>query len=263
MLLEPSSSGSLDSGSGCGGSPRYGFTLLELLVVVVVISILAVLTVPAVVKTIRTAKRTDSMNNMRNFVLADTLYFADRGEFPPMEGFVPSTITRDRLKIVADYCNLPLPPGPVTTWPKRKQQPKWINCPMARDSGYAEGITLGGGVYTGYLYVGRIEESNMVVSGMASLLLPEHSANRKNTRRGVLWASILGEFKTGDPRRFECFHYTTLFAYRDFRFHQEELDGIHRGWSDGSADWLPAKKIKFGAQGSDLQIDHMMGNFYY
>ena len=228
---------------------------------VAVLGILAALLFPFAAKSIRQAKRVGSLNNLKNFVQADTLYFADKGEFPPMDTFVPSTISRNRLAIVAEYCNLEIPSGPVSTWPKRKQQPRWINDPIARDSGFAEGMTVGGGVYTGYAYVGRIEESPMVQAGMATLTNPEHSADRKNHRRGVLWATVLGEFQTSDPRRFECFHYNTVFSYPDFRFKQEEIEGQFRGWSDGSADWVRGKQIQFG--GSDIQVRHFLGNFYY
>jgi len=240
--------------------PR-AFTLVEVLVVVGVVAILCASFFPLAAKSIRQAKKTGSLNNLKNFVQADMLYLADKGEFPPMDTIVPSSISRDRLAVVADYCNLVLPAGPVTSWPKRKQQPPWINDPIARDSGFAEGLTLGGGVYTGYIYVGRIGESAMVQSGMATLTDPGHSADRKNLRRGVLWATILDEFQTSEERRYECFHYNTVFSYPDFRFKEKEVEGQFRGWSDGSIDWVNGRKIQFG--GSDIQVRHFLGNFYY
>jgi len=237
------------------------FTIVELIVVVAVTAILCVLLFPVAVKSVRQAKKTGSLQNLKNFVQADMLYLADKGEFPPMDTIVPSTMSRNRLAIVAEYLNLEIPNGPVTSWPRRKQQPRWINDPIARDSGFAEGMTVGGGVYNGYIYVGRIDESTMVQSGMATLTNPDRAADKKNLRRGVLWATILGEFQTSDPRRFECFHYNTVFSYPDFRFKREEVEGQFRGWSDGSAEWVPGKQIKFG--GSDIQVQHFLGNFYY
>ncbi len=240
-----------------------GFTVVELLAGVVIVAVLASLLTPAAIKGLRVAKRTESLGNLRFYVQADGMYFSDRGEFPVPDTSVPSSISRERLEIIAGYCRLPIPAGPVTSWPKRKQQPKWINCPLARDSGYAEGVTLGGGLYTGYVYVGGIEDSGMISSGHAKLLHPEHAANRKNTRRGVLWASVLAEFNIRDARRYECFHYNTLFAYKDFRFNAAELEGIHRAWSDGSVEWLPARSIDLAKGSADLQIAHLLGNFYY
>jgi len=240
---------------------QQGASLVEILVAAAVFAILAALLFPVAVKSIRQAKKVGSLNNLKSFVQADMLYLADRGEFPPVDTIVPSSISRNRLSIVAEYCNLLIPPGPVTTWPRRKQQPAWINDPIARDSKFAEGLTVGGGVYTGYIYVGRVEESIMVQSGMATLTHPDRAADKKNLRRGVLWATILGEFQTSDPRRFECFHFNTVFSYPDFRFKKEEVEGQFRGWSDGSAEWVAGKQIQFG--GSDIQIQHFLGNFYY
>lgn len=226
-----------------------------------VIAILGALLFPVAVKSLRQAKKTGSLQNLRNFVQADVLYHSDKGEFPPMDTIVPSTISRNRLQIVADYLDLEIPTGPVTSWPRRRQQPKWIHDPIARDSGFAEGMTVGGGIYTGYTYVGRIEESQMVRMGIATLTNPERAADRKNLRRGVLWTTTLAEFHTSDPRRFECFHYRTIFAYPDFRFKQEEVEGQYRGWSDGSVEWVPGRSISFGAGG--IQVRHLLGNYYY
>lgn len=245
-------------------SPQVrGFTLVELLVSIAIVAVLASIGVVLASKWIRNAKRIESISNIRQFAVADMLYFNDHRKLPLMDGIIPSTISRARLEIIANYCDLQLPSGNVDRWPKRKEQPRWINDPMARDSGFAEGRTLGGGVYTGYIYVGGIEQSALVLSGMATLVHPDRHADQRNTRRGVLWAGILAEFKTSDPRRYECFHYNTLTAYKDFRFHQNELEGIPVAWSDGSADWLSARQIEFGSNGRNVQIQHVMGNYYY
>lgn len=240
-----------------------GFTLVEILVALVIVAVLASVIVMLSSRSIRKAKRVESLSNIRNYIVADGLYYGDHRQFPKMDGIVPSSITRARLEIVAEYCQLQLPEGPVGTWPKRRNQPRWINDPMARDSGFAEGRTVGGGVYTGYLYVGGIETSDMVANGFATLEHPEHSADSRNMRGGVLWAGILAEFKSGDPRRYECFHYNKFSAYPDFRFHKEEVEGIPVGYSDGSAKWLSSREIKLGGNSKHLQIRHALGNYYY
>ena len=178
-----------------GGRPRHraaAFTLIELLVVIAIIAILAALLLPALSQAKRRAKRTVCLNNLKQFALADTMYCNDNGQLPAVNDFVPSTITVDRLKVMAQTLGMTIPNGPAATWPKRAEQPRWINCPMAADSGYAEGVTLGGGLYTGYAYVGGIENSKMVSMGFATLVNPDHTADRKNTRRGVLVGGRVG-----------------------------------------------------------------------
>lgn len=244
-----------------GAVRRKAFTLAELLVMIAIAGILAILLAPNAIKGIRKAKKVGSLNNLKTFLQADMLYLAGKGEFPPMDTWVPSSISTNRLAVVAEYCNVPIPSGTALVWPKRRKQPGWINDPLARDSGKAEGLTLGGGLYTGYVYVGRIEESPMVQMGLGTPVHPEHSADRRNHRRGVLWTTLLAEFATSSERRFECFHYDTVFAYPDFVFKQNEVEGFYRGWSDGSAEWVPRRNIDFG--GKDIQIRHVMGNYYY
>jgi len=243
---------------------KRAFTLIELLVVVTIIAVLAGLLLPALATAKRHAKRVLCQNNLRQYTLADTMYLNEYNEFPPMNDFVPSSLIYERLDLMAKYLGQTIPPAPVSTWPKRAQQPKWINCPMAVDSGIAEGLTVGGGLYTGYAYVGGIEKSTMVSSGFATIVNPGHSADKKNTFRGVLWTDILDEFITPDPRRYEFFHVSKRIKYPDFRFHAGELDGIHRTWSDGSVEWITGNKMNLSGVGSsDLRVQHLLGNYYY
>ena len=241
-----------------------GFTLIELLVVIAILGLLAALLMPVLSAARQRARRVPCMNNMKQFAAADMLYLADYERFPEPSPYVPSSIRTQRLAIVAKYLGLPLPDGPIISWPKRPKQPRWINCPRAVNSGLAEGPTLGGGLYTGYAYYGGIEESTVVMSGMARVLHPGHAADLRNTRRGVLWADVLDEFATSEERRFEFFHHVASAKYPDFRFHANELEGIHRTWSDGSVEWLAGKSINLtGANSDDLQLRHTLGNYYY
>ena len=112
------------------------------------------------------------------------MYLGDEGQLPPLDTDVPSTMTSNRLAIMAAYLGMVLPPGPLVSWPPRKQQPKWFNCPMAAASGCADGLTLGGGVYTGYEYTGGVEESAMVALGLATMVNPGRAVDLRARRRG-------------------------------------------------------------------------------
>lgn len=243
--------------------PVRGFTLLELLVVVAILGLLASLVVVVASRSLHAAKRAKCLNNLRQFVFADLASTRDNGKLPDPHPYIPSSIPLFRLEDVASRMNMPLPKGPLSTWPKRAKQPEWINCPMARTSGFAEGMVLGGGLYTGYAYVGGLEASPMIRQKLATLPDPEHLADRNNSRRGVLWADVLTEFRIADPRRFENFHVAGRRKYKDFRFHAEEIDGMHRGWSDGSVEWVPILNGVFDSEkGPAVKVRHALGNFY-
>jgi prepilin-type N-terminal cleavage/methylation domain-containing protein len=243
---------------------REAFTLVEVLVVIAVVAILAGIMLPSLGGAKRRAKRTQCLNNVRQLTLGDLIYAGDHGRLPLPNEFVPSTTTVDRLTQIAGALGMSVPAGPVASWPRRAGQPRWFNCPMAVDSGYAEGVTLGAGIYTGYAYVGALEDSKMVAMGFASLAHPEHLADARNLRRGVLWIDVLDEFVMDDSRRFEFFHTRQRTRYPDFRFPAAELEGIHRAWSDGSVEWLPQRQLDLtGTASRDLQIRHLLGNYYF
>jgi prepilin-type N-terminal cleavage/methylation domain-containing protein len=246
-----------------GGGPP-GFTLVELLVVIAIIAILAALLLPGLARARRLSQRTVCLNNLRQFAVADTLYCNDHGQLPGTIDYIPSSITVARLTQLAQSMGVTVPAGAASAWPKRAQQPRWINCPLAVESGMAEGVTLGGGLYTGYAYLGGMEQSPMVTNGFATVVHPGMAADLKNTRRGVLWADILDEFATSDTRRFEYFHVRTPVRYAEFVFPADQLDGIHRAWSDGSVEWVPGRRLALtGPDSPDCRLQHVLGNYYF
>ncbi|TLD69175.1 prepilin-type N-terminal cleavage/methylation domain-containing protein [Phragmitibacter flavus] len=242
-------------------TPR-AFTLVELLVAMAIIAVLSFLATAGYARIKHQALRTKCIANIKSLAAADILYYGDHGIFPAVEGLIPSTISAARLQAMGEYINMPVPEGKVSTWPRRAQQPDWYNCPAARESGYAEGMTAGGGVYTGYMYLGGLEESQLILSGMAKLTNPKHTAPRNNLRRGVLWCDILSEFRGAGERRFECFHSQRGVRHPDFRFEEREIEGMNRAWSDGSVEWLPRQQLNLSSK-ENLQIEHFMGNYYY
>ena len=249
-----------------GGSNRRpaGFTLLEVLVVIAILALVAAMLLPALAQGKRRAQRMVCLTNLRQFVAADSLYLIDQQQLPPLDVYVPSTMTSNRLAGLAGYLKMPIPPGPLVSWPPRSQQPSWYNCPSAAASGYAEGLAIGGGVYTGYEYLGGVETSTMVTEGLATIVNAGQAANLKNTRRGVIWMDILDEFITSDPRRYEYFHSRPGVKYPDFVFYAGELEGVNRAWSDGSVEWVPGNHLNLAGDGSpDLRIKFILGNYYF
>lgn len=246
------------------GRRRAAFTLIELLVVMAVLTLLLAVVWTNARASLGKAKQVQCMNNLRQFAVADALYFSDNASYPAPNPYLPSSIQTQRLASLALYLNIRLPDGPLLAWPKRARQPPTLNCPRAVPSGLAEGPVMGGGLYTGYAYYAGVEESSSVTAGLVKVWHPGHAADLRRTRRGVMWADVLTEYAAADARRFEFFHHLASAKYKDFRFHAHELEGIHRSWSDGSVAWVSASMLSLTGAGSpDLQLRHTLGNFYY
>ncbi len=238
---------------------------MEVLVSIAVIAVLIGLLVPALSSARRSAKQVSCMNNIRQFVASDAMYLSDYRQFPSMSPFVPTSISVARLRLMGEYFGMVVPAGEAAQWPKRPVQPEWINCPFARHSGYAEGVTVGGGLYTGYVYIGGLDQSDLVKNGLGTVARKGHAADQRGLKRGVLWADILTEFPTVEERRYEVFHTVPRAPrYSDFRFYAREVDGVHRGWSDGSVEWRRGVELDLsGITSKDLGLQTFLGNYYF
>ncbi|HEY8665319.1 MAG TPA: type II secretion system protein, partial [Tepidisphaeraceae bacterium] len=173
---------------------RKAFTLVELLVVIGIIAVLIAMLLPALGKARRSAKNTVCASNLRQLVMASTVYLNDNKYYPnvnringdPVGGLaIPHDIAPPLINSLSRYLgNYPAVTNDGSTNTPISGYAPIVQCPFAADWDTQRGPFSWIAVYTGYGYYGRLEEG----SPSMQLIAPVRAANRRGTRRAVLWA---------------------------------------------------------------------------
>jgi prepilin-type N-terminal cleavage/methylation domain-containing protein len=239
--------------------PRRGaFTLIELLVVIGIVAVLIAILLPTIRGVRIAARNVECASHLHQLGVACTLYLNDHKVYPPplvmpvTGDYTPFFGHFSLLNQLAPYLGY----QPLTDDTRLAAVPAVAQCPFAMDyddedhgirgpMGFHDAITL----VTGYQYVARVDDPQNR-TGLTNI--PRRAADAKGTRRGVLFADLLSWYAgygvpwlNGAPPSWGYFHQTrgpirnTGLGYADTL----ALPGQHRGYSDGSVEWMPAGLI--------------------
>jgi prepilin-type N-terminal cleavage/methylation domain-containing protein len=232
-----------------------GFTLVELLVVIGIIGLLISILLPALNKTREQARRVECATRLRELTNGCMMYLSDHKTFPApqfltgVNAWVPPGITLTLMNQIGGQFKWQVIPATVTV----DTLPKLLRCPFREDYGLllASDATYTTPFWTtGYMYIGRIDESPNA-NGIA--LKPKQIAKYAGKNRGVIWADTL-TYQTAPTTGYACFHLAdpaTTQVINGLVAKPEDLQGAHRGWSDGSVEWVPRQSIDLSPANAD------------
>lgn len=260
------------------------FSLVELLVVMAILAVLVAVLLPVLARTRASAMKVVCAGRLRELTLACLMYRDENRVLPqPLQqstldplgqlvlGHAPQQVSTRLLNDLRPYLKFP----EVNVSTRASQLPPFVQCPFAEE---ASDVDRGPAIalfetdvatfYTGYAYVGRLDEAPLPPSpptgtlitfsmpriDSGELLRPGRCAVAKDRRRAVLWADHVSRSKLAGG----FWQYTHARGGRAGPLPLTRLDwrgllGQHRAYTDASVEWVGAGES--GLKVDDVQFD--------
>ena len=252
---------------------RKGFTLTELLVCIAILAVLLAMFMPTIARVRAVAMNTVCTSRLRDLLVACSVYRTEFQDYPklgPGRDASPSVIAALLnppqpqqidcyfLNSLARYLNVPAIGADLGS----ADLPPLFQCPMFED---AEPSVLDAlppvsysvrCYYTGYAYVGRVDEQppSLPMNLSVELLRPDRVATRRNRGGGgVLWADDVHWSLTGSGA---CWTYGHRAPGSSGNVRPggaplsldspAALGGQHRGFADGHVEFVPRQVMNIG-----------------